>query len=65
MEDGFLRSSGLGAELTPASSLVLDDLGIYYDPSKPNQHEYLISKSIDLPKYTSQQDFDLRKYIIE
>ena len=64
MEDGFLRSSGLGAELTPASSLVLDDLGIYYDPSKPSQLEYLISKSPDLPEFASQRAVDLRTKII-
>ncbi len=30
IEDGFLRSRGLGAELVPPLSLVTDDLGIYY-----------------------------------
>jgi capsular polysaccharide export protein len=42
VEDGFLRSRGLGAALTPAVSLVTDDLGIYYDPSRPSQLEALI-----------------------
>lgn len=51
MEDGFLRSSGLGAELTPAASLVLDDRGIYYDPSKSSQLEHLISRSPELPEF--------------
>ena len=44
LEDGFLRSRGLGAELTPPLSLVLDDLGIYYDPSAPSRLEKLIAK---------------------
>ena len=35
VEDGFLRSRGLGAELVPPLSLVTDDLGIYYDPTRP------------------------------
>lgn len=43
VEDGFLRSRGLGAELVPPLSLVCDDLGIYYDPSKPSRLEHLIA----------------------
>lgn len=31
MEDGFLRSVGLGSDLRRPSSLVMDDVGIYYD----------------------------------
>ena len=42
VEDGFLRSKGLGAELVPPLSLVLDDLGIYYDPSRVSRLEQLI-----------------------
>ena len=42
VEDGFLRSRGLGAELVPPLSLVTDDLGIYYDPSRPSRLEKLI-----------------------
>ncbi len=42
VEDGFVRSRGLGAELTPPLSLVLDDLGIYYDPTSPSRLEGLI-----------------------
>jgi capsular polysaccharide export protein len=42
IEDGFLRSRGLGAELVPPLSLVTDDLGIYYDPSRPSRLEKLI-----------------------
>ena len=42
VEDGFLRSRGLGAELVPPLSLVTDDLGIYYDPSRPSRLEKMI-----------------------
>ncbi|RUS58578.1 capsular polysaccharide biosynthesis protein [Pseudorhodobacter sp. E13] len=42
VEDGFLRSRGLGAELVPPLSLVSDDLGIYYDPTHPSRLESLI-----------------------
>ena len=45
VEDGFLRSRGLGAQLVPAMSLVADDLGIYYDPSRESRLE----RQIKLP----------------
>ncbi|MEY8829010.1 capsular polysaccharide biosynthesis protein [Sedimentitalea sp. XS_ASV28] len=43
VEDGFLRSRGLGSELVPALSLALDDLGIYYDPRQPSRLEAYIT----------------------
>ncbi|WP_370046284.1 MULTISPECIES: capsular polysaccharide biosynthesis protein [Salipiger] len=43
IEDGFLRSRGLGAELVPPLSLVADDLGLYYDPTRPSRLERLIA----------------------
>jgi capsular polysaccharide export protein len=44
VEDGFLRSRGLGARLVPPLSLVTDDLGIYYDPTHPSRLEQLIAQ---------------------
>lgn len=43
VEDGFLRSRGLGAELVPPLSLVTDRRGIYYDPRRPSDLEHLIA----------------------
>ncbi|WBU54410.1 capsular polysaccharide biosynthesis protein [Paracoccus sp. SCSIO 75233] len=43
VEDGFLRSRGLGAALVPPLSLVADDLGIYYDPTRPSRLEKLMA----------------------
>jgi len=43
VEDGFLRSRGLGAALTPPLSIVADDLGIYFDPTTPSRLEALIA----------------------
>lgn len=34
IEDGFIRSAGLGTDLTAPASLVLDKTGIYYDPNQ-------------------------------
>ncbi|MCA0938794.1 capsular polysaccharide biosynthesis protein [Salipiger pacificus] len=48
VEDGFLRSRGLGAELVPPLSLVLDDLGIYYDPNRPSRLEKIIAETPEL-----------------
>jgi len=49
VEDGFLRSVGLGANLLPAASLVLDDLGIYFDPTRPSRLEAMIAAAAPLP----------------
>lgn len=49
MEDGFLRSRGLGADLTPPLSLVLDQPSLYFDPKVPGRLDDLITKSGDLP----------------
>ena len=49
VEDGFLRSRGLGAALTAPLSLVADDLGIYYDPARESRLERLIAASVTLP----------------
>lgn len=45
VEDGFLRSRGLGADLVAPLSLVTDDRGIYYDPTRPSALEALIAAS--------------------
>lgn len=42
LEDGFLRSIGLGVENYPSYSLVYDDIGIYYDTTRPSALENLI-----------------------
>ena len=42
LEDGFLRSVGLGAELIRPLSWVMDRRGIYYDASRPSDLELLL-----------------------
>jgi len=42
VEDGFLRSVGLGADLVRPVSWVQDDIGIYYDATRPSRLEHLI-----------------------
>lgn len=43
VEDGFLRSRGLGAELAPPLSLVADAVGLYYDPAAESALERLVA----------------------
>lgn len=45
IEDGFLRSVGLGNE-SPPLSIVVDDLGIYYDASSPSRIEALVGREL-------------------
>jgi len=49
VEDGFIRSRGLGADLIPPLSLVRDDLGIYYDPTRESRLERLIAQAAGWP----------------
>ncbi len=55
VEDGFLRSRGLGARLVPPLSLATDTLGIYYDPTRPSQLEEMIAR-----RETLRPDQELR-----
>lgn len=48
VEDGFLRSRGLGAELIPPLSLVTDKRGIYYDPTRKSDLEVILNNSTGL-----------------
>ncbi|WP_262689757.1 capsular polysaccharide biosynthesis protein [Kordiimonas aestuarii] len=43
MEDGFLRSVGLGSDLRRPASLVLDRRGIYYDATSPSDLEHFFA----------------------
>lgn len=42
MEDGFLRSVGLGSDRTAPASLVVDRSGVYYDPRSPSDLEMIL-----------------------
>jgi capsular polysaccharide export protein len=65
IEDGFIRSRGLGAELVPAVSLVRDPDGIYYDPATPSRLEHLIATSQDLPAMEMERAARLRERLIQ
>ncbi len=44
IEDGFLRSAGLGSDFNAPASLVLDELGLYFDPTRPSDLEALLNQ---------------------
>lgn len=59
MEDGFLRSVGLGVDYHYPFSLALDDCGIYYDPARPSRMTHIlaeIKQHPDLPRLLERSD---------
>ena len=45
IEDGFIRSIGLGANCVPPLSIIVDFAGVYFDPSGPSDLEKLLAKA--------------------
>lgn len=43
VEDGFVRSVGLGSDMVPPYSIVLDERGIYFDPGQVSDLEHLLN----------------------
>ena len=64
IEDGFLRSVGLGSSFHPASSLVLDSRGIYYDPRQPSDLEHVLN-TVDFAPEVLERAGALRAAIVE
>ena len=46
IEDGFIRSIGLGAGFSSAASLAVDSRGIYYNPARPSDLEDLLQTAV-------------------
>jgi capsular polysaccharide export protein len=64
LEDGFLRSVGLGSDFTPALSLVVDDLGIYFDPRRESRLERMLNEH-DFSPALLDQARSLRHRLVE
>ena len=64
MEDGFIRSRGLGSDFVGALSVALDDQGVYYDPSRPSRLESLIDGS-DLSPVQLARAAGLRTRVVD
>lgn len=65
VEDGFLRSAGLGAELVRPLSLAVDDMGIYYNPKSESRLEHMITASVHLPERSIKRASMLAQSIID
>ena len=67
MEDGFLRSVGLGSDFNWPFSLVLDSRGIYYNPQHESDLEYLLQNFYDRndQDILYEQAEKIRKFIVE
>jgi capsular polysaccharide export protein len=64
LEDGFLRSVGLGTDLTRPLSWVMDCRGIYYDSTRPSDLEHLL-QSGSFDEALLLRAAALRKRIVE
>lgn len=49
LEDGFLRSVGLGADLIRPASWVVDGRGMYYDARRPSDLEVILAERVFPP----------------
>ncbi len=67
MEDGFIRSVGLGSDFNWPYSLVVDRKGIYYDPSRPSELEDILNAMPEHPDRTAllERAAALRVLILE
>jgi len=64
VEDGFLRSVGLGSNLVPPSSIVVDARGIHFDPSGPSDLEVILSDTDFTPELLTRAQA-LRSAIVD
>ena len=64
IEDGFVRSVGLGSNLVPPSSIALDRLGIHYDPTRASDLEALLATA-DFPPALLARAGRLRQVILD
>jgi capsular polysaccharide export protein len=64
VEDGFIRSAGLGADCIPPLSIVVDQLGIYFDPDRPSELERILQDGEFSPEILRRAR-ELRELIVE
>lgn len=64
VEDGFLRSRGLGADCIPPLSITVDRLGAHFDPARPSELELLLQDG-EFDEALLDRARDLRRLIVE
>ncbi|PZU56931.1 MAG: capsule biosynthesis protein [Sphingobium sp.] len=64
VEDGFIRSAGLGANCVPPLSIVADRIGVHFDPSGPSELENILQRGGFTPEMLARAE-RLRVLIVE
>ncbi len=64
VEDGFIRSSGLGAELKRPGSLVIDQSGIYFDSTRTSDLEQSLN-TVTLSEEQKRAGHKLQKLLVQ
>ncbi len=64
VEDGFIRSVGLGSDLIRPVSLVFDERGLYFDARTPSDLEEIFNRTKFTPKEIAQAK-KIRAFIVE
>lgn len=63
VEDGFIRSAGLGADCVPPLSIIVDGEGVHFDPCKPSELEDLLQNG-EFPPSLVARAAELRTAIV-
>lgn len=63
IEDGFLRSFGLGTHGAAAHSMIVDKCGMYFDPSRPSDLENMLQQGGFEPELLAEAE-RLREFIV-
>lgn len=64
LEDGFIRSVGLGANCVPPLSVIVDRSGVYFDPNRPSDLETLLECG-ELPANWVERAKNLRTTLVQ
>jgi len=64
LEDGFIRSVGLGANCVPPLSVIADSSGVYFDPNGPSDLETMLECD-ELPAKWVERAKDLRTTLVQ
>jgi capsular polysaccharide export protein len=64
VEDGFLRSRGLGADCIPPLSITVDRLGAHFDPTRPSELEQIL-QAANLDDELVARGARLRRLIVD
>jgi len=64
VEDGFIRSFGLGSDLTQPYSLVVDSRGIYFDPTQSSDLEHILQNHIFTETQIIRAQY-IRHYLVD